>query len=133
MAGGLVTDGHAKNFFILTERQDLYRLTPLYDILSAFPAISKKGLHEKDLRLAMSLKGSKGRKTECRLIGPKHFFNTANEVGFPLSGMERILHEMGSMTESVIHKVISELPTGFPTFISEPIFDGMRRYSQRLL
>ena len=127
------TDGHAKNFSIFLERQDQYRLTPLYDILSAFPAISKKGLHEKDLRLAMSLKGSKGRKTECRLIGPKHFFNTANEVGFPLSSMERILHEMATMTESVINKVTSELPTGFPTFISEPIFDGMRRYSQRLL
>ena len=127
------TDGHAKNFSIFLERQDQYRLTPLYDILSAFPAISKKGLHEKDLRLAMSLKGSKGRKTECWLMGPKHFFNTAGEVGFPLSSMERILHEMGSMTADVINKVTGELPAGFPSFIAEPIFEGMHRYSQRLL
>jgi serine/threonine-protein kinase HipA len=127
------TDGHAKNFSIFLERQDQYRLTPLHDILSAFPAISKKCLHEKDLRLAMSLKGSKGRKTECRLIGPKHFFNTAGEVGFPLSSMERILHEMGSITADVINKVADELPAGFPGFIAEPIFEGMHRYSQRLL
>lgn len=127
------TDGHAKNFSIFLERQDQYRLTPLYDILSAFPAISKKGLHEKDLRLAMSLKGSSGRKTECRRIGPKHFINTANEVGFPLSSMEQILLEMGSITEAVITQVATELPTGFPGFIAEPIFEGMRRYSQRLL
>lgn len=127
------TDGHAKNFSIFLERHDQYRLTPLYDILSSFPTLSKKGLHEKDLRLAMSLKGSKGRKTECRLISPKHFFNTANEVGFPLLSMERILHEMGSMTEDVINQVADGLPADFPGFIAEPIFEGMRRYSQRLL
>ena len=127
------TDGHAKNFSIFLEQQDQYRLTPLYDILSAFPSISKKGLHETDLRLAMSLQGAKGRKTECRLIGPKHFFNTAKEVGFPLSSMERILHEMANTTEAVITRVADELPTGFPGFIAEPIFEGMRRYSQRLL
>ncbi|KKO44965.1 hypothetical protein WG68_12535 [Arsukibacterium ikkense] len=32
------TDGHAKNRSIYIEQQDQYRLTPLYDILSAFPA-----------------------------------------------------------------------------------------------
>ncbi|MCF4010602.1 HipA domain-containing protein [Rheinheimera sp. UJ63] len=36
------TDGHAKNFSIFLEQQDQYWLTPLYDILSAFTAISKK-------------------------------------------------------------------------------------------
>ncbi|MDP4530389.1 type II toxin-antitoxin system HipA family toxin [Alkalimonas delamerensis] len=127
------TDGHAKNFSIFIERQDHYRLTPLYDILSAFPALSKKGRHDKNLRLAMSLKGSKGRKTECRLIGPKHFFATANEVGFPQSTMEQILHDMGTRTAAVINQVAAELPADFPGFIADPIFEGMHRYSQRLL
>lgn len=63
----------------------------------------------------------------------RHFFNTANEVGFPLSSMEQILYEMGSMTEAVITQVAAELPTDFPSFITDPIFEGMRRYSQRLL
>jgi len=49
---------------VFIERENRYRLTPL----SAFPAINKKGLHEKDLKLAMSLKGSHGRKYECRMI-----------------------------------------------------------------
>jgi len=31
------TDGHAKNFSIFIEQHDQYRLTPRYDILSAFP------------------------------------------------------------------------------------------------
>lgn len=46
------TDGHAKNFSIFIDKGDQYRLTPLYDILSAFPAVNKNGLHEKDLKRA---------------------------------------------------------------------------------
>lgn len=127
------TDGHAKNFSIFIEQQDRYRLTPLYDILSAFPAISKKGLHEKDLRLAMSLTGSQGRKSECRMIGPTHFLATAKTVGFSTDTMQHIMVQMAEMTDQVIDKVANELPEAFPPFISGPIFEGMRRYSLRLL
>lgn len=127
------TDGHAKNFSIFIGQHDKYQMTPLYDILSAFPAISKKGLHEKDLRLAMSLKGSKGRKTECRMIGYQHFTSTAKEVGFPLDMMEKILHEMATSADQVIDNVAKELPREFPSFISGPIFDGIQRYSKKLL
>lgn len=126
------TDGHAKNFSIFIERQNQYRLTPLYDILSAFPAISKKGLHEKDLRLAMSLRGSQGRKYECRMIRRRHFLQTAREVGFSEASMNEILDEMASLTESVIQKVTHELPAEFPSYIAEPIFEGMRRYARKL-
>lgn len=126
------TDGHAKNFSIFIERQNQYHLTPLYDILSAFPAISKKGLHEKDLRLAMSLRGSQGRKYECRMIRRRHFLQTAREVGFSEASMNEILDEMASLTESVIQKVTHELPAEFPSYIAEPIFEGMRRYARKL-
>ncbi|MFC0446099.1 type II toxin-antitoxin system HipA family toxin [Pseudidiomarina halophila] len=126
------TDGHAKNFSIFIGRGSQYRLTPLYDILSAFPAISKRGLHEKDLKLAMSLKGSRGRKYECRMIRREHFLATAKDVGFSEDSMNGILDEMAARTEDVIQKVASELPATFPGFIADPIFDGMRRHAQRL-
>ncbi|RUO76160.1 type II toxin-antitoxin system HipA family toxin [Idiomarina seosinensis] len=126
------TDGHAKNFSVFIERENRYRLTPLYDILSAFPAINKKGLHEKDLKLAMSLKGSHGRKHECRMIRREHFLATAKEVGFSQDSMNEILDDMAARTESVIEQVTRDLPESFPSFIAEPIFNGMRRYSQRL-
>lgn len=126
------TDGHAKNFSIFIGPGSQYRLTPLYDILSAFPAISKKGLHEKDLKLAMSLKGSRGRKYECRMIRREHFLATAREVGFSEDSMNGILDEIAARTEDVIQKVASELPATFPSFIADPIFDGMRRHVQRL-
>ncbi len=127
------TDGHAKNFSIFLGRQNQYRLTPLYDILSAFPAMNKKGLHEKDLKLSMSLKGSQGRKYECRKIRRQHFLATAKEVGFSQESMNEILDEMATLTETVIQRIAAELPNAFPSHIAEPIFEGMRRYSQRLL
>ena len=36
------TDGHAKNFSIFLRRKG-YGMTPLYDLLSAWPVIGKKG------------------------------------------------------------------------------------------
>lgn len=126
------TDGHAKNFSIFIKQENQYSLTPLYDILSAFPALSKKGLHEKDLKLAMSLRGSKGRKYECRMIRRKHFVQTAREVGFSEESMHEILDEMAALTEGVIQKVTADLPADFPSYIAEPIFEGMRRYARKL-
>jgi serine/threonine-protein kinase HipA len=87
-----ITDGHAKNFSVFTGRNNQYRLTPLYDILSAFPAVDKKALQEKDLKLSMSLKGSRGRKYECLMIRRKHFLETANEVDFSTHAMNDILN-----------------------------------------
>jgi serine/threonine-protein kinase HipA len=126
------TDGHAKNFSIFIRPNNQYRLTPLYDILSAYPLISKKGLHEKDLKLAMSLKGKKKRKFQCNMIFPKHFVATAKEVGFSETEMKKMLEDMSSKTEQVIETVEKSLPDDFPTFISRPIFAGMRKMSARL-
>eukprot|EP00952_Eustigmatos_sp_NYUAD-ZCMA_P002991 13029-Eustigmatos_ZCMA.PRE.1 len=33
------TDGHAKNFSLAIGAQGSYRLTPLYDVLSAYPLL----------------------------------------------------------------------------------------------
>ncbi len=78
------TDGHAKTSIFL-QPGGSYRLTPFYDIISAFPLLGGKGLHLSDLRLSMSLKASKGRKTEIQTLYPRHFLATAKEVGLPRS------------------------------------------------
>jgi serine/threonine-protein kinase HipA len=67
------------------------------------------------------------------MIGYQHFISTAKEVGFSLDMMEKILHEMATNADQVINNVARELPREFPSFISGPIFDGIQRYSNRLL
>ncbi|NMV23000.1 type II toxin-antitoxin system HipA family toxin, partial [Vibrio parahaemolyticus] len=58
------TDGHAKNFSIFIEKGGSYRLTPFYDILSAYPVLGGRGLNIRKLKLAMGLKATKGKKYE---------------------------------------------------------------------
>ena len=50
-------DGHAKNFSVKIEAGGKYRLTPLYDIMSAHPLIAKNQLQAKKIKMAMALKG----------------------------------------------------------------------------
>lgn len=49
------TDGHAKNFSLFIESQGRYRLTPYYDIISMYPALSGRGIDRRDAKLAMGL------------------------------------------------------------------------------
>ena len=87
------TDGHAKNFSIYIEAGGSFRLTPFYDILSAYPILCGKGLNIRDLSLAMGLTASKGKKRKIGLIFPRHFIATARSVGFDVQRMQDILDE----------------------------------------
>lgn len=44
------TDGHAKNFSVFIQAGGSYRLTPFYDIISAFPVLGGTGIHISDLK-----------------------------------------------------------------------------------
>ena len=53
------TDGHAKNFSVFLLPGGRYQMTPLYDVLSAWP-ITGRGPRQLDtnrLKLAMAVKG----------------------------------------------------------------------------
>ncbi len=124
-------DGHAKNFSVFIGPHGTYRLTPLYDILSAYPVLGGQGLHMRDLKLAMGLKGSKGKKYECDYIYPRHFLATANEVGFNPDKMQKIINQVKAEVEVVIDRVTRKLPIGFPETIANAIFSGMRKMITR--
>jgi serine/threonine-protein kinase HipA len=55
------TDGHAKNFSISHHRGGRFGLTTLYDALSAWPVVGKRGdqLDNHELKLAMALPGTR--------------------------------------------------------------------------
>ena len=48
-------DGHAKNFSVFLTPNNGFRLTPIYDVMSAEMAFEAKQIRHKDYRLAMSL------------------------------------------------------------------------------
>ncbi|MXR70983.1 type II toxin-antitoxin system HipA family toxin [Shewanella sp. JBTF-M18] len=125
-------DGHAKNFSVFIEAGGGYRLTPFYDILSIYPAIGGKGLNIRDAKLAMSLKASKGKKTQLDKIFPRHFIQTAKAVGFDTDSMANIMIEMADVLDFVIMKVKAELPEGFPDHIRDAILDGLKARGARM-
>lgn len=124
-------DGHAKNFSIFIEPEGKYRLTPLYDIMSAYPLIERKQLEFKKIKMAMALKG-KNTHYHWDNMQRRYFLETAKAINYSVETAEMILDEMLDQTDSVIDKVTVELPKGFPCNISQPIFDGLRLARKKL-
>jgi serine/threonine-protein kinase HipA len=108
------TDGHAKNFSIRLLAQGRYRLTPLYDVISAWPIAGSRHdqIHAKKLTLAMSVRG-KSKHYRIEEIRRRHFNTTARACGFG-PDMERIIGEVSTKTEEVVANVRDDLPAGFP-------------------
>jgi len=119
------SDGHAKNFSIFILPNGEYQLTPLYDILSVYPVVSKQGLNIRQVKLAMGLKATKGKKYNIDKIYSRHFIATAKSVGFDVSVMSEIINEIKDVTEQVIGNVRAQLSDTFPDKISESIFNGI--------
>jgi len=123
-------DGHAKNFSIFIEPEGRYRMTPLYDIMSAHPLLASRQLQAKKIKMAMALSG-KNRHYHWDKIRSRHFMGTAKQAGFNEKTAKVIMDEMMGMVDEVIEKVESQLPADFPEEISATTIDGMRRQHER--
>lgn len=124
-------DGHAKNFSLHLEAGGTYRLTPLYDIISAHPLMANKQLQIKKIKMAMALKG-KNNHYYWHDIQRRHFLSTAKIANYSTQRAEQILDEMLAKVELVIEQVTAKLPNNFPNKIYKPIFDGMRLAKTKL-
>ncbi|OVZ55301.1 toxin HipA [Pigmentiphaga sp. NML080357] len=126
------TDGHAKNFSIHLLPQGRYQLTPLYDVLSAWPVIGKGAgrLDYKKLKLAMALRG-KSKHYKLDEIQRRHFDSTARACGYG-PGMQDLVEEILARAESVLDEVAGRLPAGFPGDVFEAIALGMKWSAARL-
>lgn len=124
-------DGHAKNFSIFIEPEGRYRLTPLYDIISAFPLIANKQLQERKVKMAMPLKG---KNTHYKWFEGRraHFFETAKQSKYSPERAQVLLDDMLEKVDFVIDQVASELPSSFPESIAVPIFEGMKGMRDRI-
>lgn len=123
-------DGHAKNFSVKLEAGGRYELTPLYDVLSAYPIAAKRQLEWKAIKMAMSLKG-KNRHYLWDNIQPRHWLAMASLCQFSEVEMQEIMDEACDKMEKVIADVEQHLPKGFPLKMCEDVFSGMRKIKQR--
>ncbi|NTW68784.1 MAG: type II toxin-antitoxin system HipA family toxin [Chlorobiaceae bacterium] len=126
-------DGHAKNFSIFIDRGGSYNLTPLYDVLSAYPVMgSGTGmLSSQKVKMAMALRG-KNKHYLWNTLQKHHFLSTATRCGFDASSCADIIGDMISKTPAVIDRVSNELPPGFPAQVADSIFKGLKQSAAQL-
>jgi serine/threonine-protein kinase HipA len=125
-------DGHAKNFSIFHLAGGIYRLTPLYDILSACPLVAARQLDRQKVRMAMAVHG-KNRHYRWDTITRRHWLETARRCRFPAEDMELIIDSCCDRLSSVIAQVAAHIPAGFPERVASAIFAGMKKAKQRLV
>lgn len=116
------TDGHAKNFSIFLERGGGYRLTPLYDVLSAWPIVGNgpNQIAQKRVKLSMALR-SKNTHYNLIEVQTRHWQALAREAGVPFESMTQLVERI----PAALDVVEAQLPPGFPEKIWQPIRAGM--------
>ena len=120
-------DGHAKNFSIFLTPGG-FRLTPLYDVMSAAPypefPIQK-------IKLAMAL----GHKGYYRLnqIQLRHFYQTGQKAGLHEQDMDSIFSDLTVRMEGAIAEATALAgEAGMPGSTSEPILAGVSKRAKMI-
>ncbi len=126
------TDGHAKNFSLFLLPGGRYRLTPMYDVLSAWPLIGNGAnqIPKQKVKLAQAWFG-KNKHYLAESIQQRHFDVTALKCGVGGQAKE-VIEELISAAPMAIAAVASSLPTGFPQDVANAILDGVKMSADRL-
>lgn len=106
------TDGHAKNFSVFLGPGGRFRMTPLYDVLTAQPSLDQRQIPRKKFKLAMSV--GKKRHYAIHDIMPRHFMQTADLAGVGTPTMRAIFEDIEANAERQAQDVIASLPGSFP-------------------
>ena len=130
------TDGHAKNFSLFLRPGGRYQLTPLYDVLSAYPVLGEgQGkLSPFKAKMALAVR-SKNVHWKMRDILRRHWVALGTRHGIldeAGRGAEPLIDDISARTPDVIARVRAQLPEGFPAPLAEAVFEGMRGAAKRL-
>lgn len=125
-------DGHAKNFSLFLNPSGRFQLTPLYDVLSAWPVIGRRSGQwpEQKLRMAMAWHGEKSRYYKPLEITARRMLLTARRLG--LGDAQPILNDLIAQTPAVRAAVRAQLPTGFPEGVAAPVLTGLAASASQL-
>jgi serine/threonine-protein kinase HipA len=123
------TDGHAKNFSIFLLPGGGYRMTPLYDVISAWPVIGhgQNLLAWQEAKLAMAVR-AKNVHYELAPLQTRHWHGLASRSG--AEGAWEAMQALATRVEPAIAAVQRRLPDDFPQRTAQTIFDGLRQQNR---
>ena len=118
------TDGHGKNFSLTQLAGGAFRMTPLYDVLSAWPIIGhgKNQLALKKAKLAMAVRG-KNAHYRIDEITARHWQALAEETG--IRGLWDRMQSFVDAAATEIDALEQQLPRNFPPKVYDAIRKGV--------
>ncbi|TIL27929.1 MAG: type II toxin-antitoxin system HipA family toxin [Mesorhizobium sp.] len=122
------TDGHAKNFSIFLGPGGRYRMTPLYDVLTAQPSLDQGQIQRKKFKLAMSV--GTNRHYAISDIVPRHFMQTADIAGVGTPAMRAIFEDIEANADRQVQAVVGSLPGSFPDQLVTSTVAAIKHRSQ---
>lgn len=125
-------DGHAKNFSIHIGARGAFTMTPLYDVLSAYPMLGAgpNQINPHKISLAMAVRG-KNPHWKMRDVLRRHWNEVARRHGVAESA-DALIAEIVRITPAVIARVGARLPAQFPAHVADSIFAGLQDAVTRL-
>lgn len=108
-------------------------MTPLYDVLSAWPVIGpgNSQIAWQKCKLAMAVRGSSNHYLISQ-IRRRHWIKHGEMTGLGQHEVESIIEELLVDTPGVIDRVAELLPGQFPSELAVKIFDGIKQQGARL-
>ena len=113
------TDGHAKNFSVFLAPGGGFRMTPLYDVLSAQPSLDNRQIRHNQLKLAMC--AGDNRHYRIDEIQPRHFAETARATKLPTRLVSSAIAHVAKRGKRAFDDVAETLPADFPAGIHDSI------------
>ena len=125
-------DGHSKNFSLHILPKGHYRLTPLYDVMSAWPVIGRGAgrFSAQKVKLAMALLGT-NKHYRMHDIQARHFESTARAVGYP-GDVRALLERIAGQVEQALDAATETLPFDFSEHVLETVTTGMKAAARTL-
>jgi serine/threonine-protein kinase HipA len=123
-------DGHAKNFSIFLSPGGRFRMTPLYDVMSAQPAVDAGQIRHNKMKLALAVGANNHYVVDTIL--PRHFIQTGESAGISAATTQDTLRELQARVPAALEAVREELPAGFPEDIVNSIYKGMLNRLRRI-
>lgn len=124
------TDGHAKNFSLGLFPEGRFRMTPLYDILTAQPTFDAKQISHRDYKLAMKF-GKSGHYKIFDILS-RHIKETGQNSGLSQGVIIQIFEDIHQNARTVLNKVSSELLKKIPSILIDSIAVAIEERLKRL-
>ena len=129
-------DGHAKNFSIALHAGGAFSMTPLYDVVSAYPVLGSGPnlISPHRVKLAMALRCSNAH-WRMRDILRRHWHEVGRRNGMVSAsgqGMDDLVKDVIDRTPAALDAVAAKLPPGFPAYVADAVLNGIKTAVDKL-